>query len=108
MKFLSTDPSVWDDTKVLEGKVSDYIAIARRSGDTWYIGAMTDWDARTLELSLDFLGTGDYNMQVWKDGINADKHASDFAQEELQVTNNSNVKVEMAPGGGWVAIIEKK
>ena len=47
-------------------------------------------------------------MQVWKDGINSDKHASDFAQEELQVSNNSKVKVEMASGGGWVAIIEKK
>lgn len=108
MEFLSVVPSVWDDTKVLEGKVSDFIAIARRSGDSWYVGAMTDWDARTLELSFDFLGEGNYTMRVWKDGINADKHASDFAQEEMQVSASSKVKVEMAPGGGWVAIIEKK
>uniref|UniRef100_UPI003216AC7B glycoside hydrolase family 97 protein n=1 Tax=uncultured Draconibacterium sp. TaxID=1573823 RepID=UPI003216AC7B len=108
MEFLSVVPSVWDDTKVLKAKVSDYIAVARRSGDTWYVGAMTDWDPRELELSLAFLGDGNYTMKVWKDGINADKHASDFAQEELTVTSSSNVKVKMAPGGGWVAIITKK
>lgn len=108
MEFLSVVPSVWDDTKVLEAKVSDYIAIARRSGNTWYVGAMTDWDARTLELNLDFLGEGNFTMKVWKDGINASKHAADFAQEELQVTKNSKIKVEMASGGGWVAIIEKE
>ena len=108
MEFLSAVPSVWDDTKVLEGKVGDYIAIARRSGETWYVGAMTDWDSRTLELNLDFLGSGNYKMQVWKDGINADKHATDFAQEELQVNSSSKIKVEMAAGGGWVAIITKE
>lgn len=108
MEFLSAVPSVWDDTKVLEAKVSDYIAVARRSGDTWYVGAMTDWDARTLDLNLNFLPSGNYKMQVWKDGVNADKHAADFKKEVLKVTNNSNVKVEMAPGGGWVAIITKE
>lgn len=108
MEFLSIVPSVWDDTKVLAGKVSDYVAIARRSGNTWYVGAMTDWDARTLDLNLDFLSEGKYTMKVWKDGINADKHAADFAQEKIEVSNSSQVKVKMAPGGGWVAIIEKK
>ncbi len=108
MEFLSAVPSVWDDTKILAAKVSDYVAIARRSGDTWYVGAMTDWDARTLELNLDFLDSGNYKMQIWKDGINADKHASDFAQEELQVNSSSKIKVKMAPGGGWAAIITKE
>lgn len=108
MEFLSVVPSVWDDTKVLEAKVSDYIAVAHRSGDSWYVGAMTDWDPRTLELKLDFLGEGTYTMKVWKDGVNATKHAADFAQETVEVTSGSAVKVNMAPGGGWVAIIEKK
>ncbi len=108
MEFLSVVPSVWDDTKVLEAKVSDYIAVARRSGDGWYVGAMTDWDPRTLGLKLDFLGEGTYTMKVWKDGVNATKHAADFAQETVEVTSGSTVKVNMAPGGGWVAVIEKK
>ncbi len=108
MEFLSVVPSVWDDTKVLDAKVSDYIAVARRSGDTWYVGAMTDWDARTLDLKLDFLGDGNYTMKVWKDGINADKHAADFAQSELNVSSSSTVQIKLAPGGGWAAIITKK
>jgi alpha-glucosidase len=69
---------------------------------------MTDWDARSLELNLDFLGGGNYTMKIWKDGINADRIASDFAQEELSITSSSKIKVEMAPGGGWVAIISRK
>lgn len=107
MEFLSAVPTVWDETKVLEAKVSNYIAVARRSGDTWYVGAMTDWDPREMQLKLDFLGDGTYTMKVWKDGVNAAKHAADFAQETLDVTANSTVNVKMAPGGGWVAIIEK-
>lgn len=108
MEFLSVVPTVWDDTKVLDAKVSDYVAVARRSGDTWYVGAMTDWTPRTLDLNLDFLGDGNYTMKVWKDGVNASKHAADFAQETKDVNANSSVKVNMAPGGGWVAIISKK
>ena len=107
MEFLSNVPSVWDDTRVIDAKVSDYIAIARRSGDTWYIGAMTDWDARALEINLKFLEQGNYKMKIWKDGINADRNASDFAVEEMEITSASKVKIEMAPGGGWVAVIEK-
>ncbi len=108
MEFLSVVPSVWDDTKVLDAKVSDYIAVARKSGDTWYVGAMTDWTPRTLDLKLDFLEEGNYTMKIWKDGVNAAKHAADFAQETKTVSAGSTVKVDMAPGGGWVAIVEKK
>jgi len=69
---------------------------------------MTDWDARTLELDLNFLPEGNYKMKIWKDGINADKHAADFAMEEMVVTSTSTVKAKMASGGGWVAIITKE
>lgn len=108
MEFLEAVPSVWDDTKVLDAKVSDYILLARQSGDKWFVGAMTDWDPRSLQLDLSFLGDGNYTMQVWKDGVNAAKHAADFKQEEMTVTNSSKIKIDMAPGGGWVAIITKK
>ncbi|NQU87235.1 MAG: glycoside hydrolase family 97 protein [Mariniphaga sp.] len=107
MEFLSPVPSVWDDTKVLAAKVSDYIAVARRSGNTWYVGAMTDWDARSLDLDLSFLEEGNYSMRIWKDGVNADKHAGDFAQEKLTVNSSSKIKVDLAAGGGWAAIISK-
>lgn len=107
MEFLEAVPSVWDDTKVLDAKVSDYILVARRSGDTWFVGAMTDWSPRELELDLSFLPEGNYSMKVWKDGVNAAKHAADFALDEMEVTKNSKINIEMAPGGGWVGIISK-
>ena len=96
MEFLSAVPSVWDDTKVLDAKVSDYILVARKSGEKWFVGAMTDWDPRSLNLNLNFLPQGNYKMTVWKDGINADKHAADYKMEEYKVTNTSSVKIEMA------------
>ena len=105
MEFLSVVPSVWDDTKVLKAKVGDYIAIARKSGDEWYIGAMTDWDARELSIELSFLGEGKYKMISYKDGVNADRFARDYKKEIIEVTSSSELKVEMAPGGGWVARI---
>lgn len=108
MEFLRQVPSVWDDTKVLDAKVSDYILVARRSGEKWFVGAMTDWDARTLDLNLKFLPQGNYKMTVWRDGVNAAKHAADYKKEEFKVTNTSNVKIEMAPGGGWAAVLEKE
>lgn len=107
MEFLAAVPSTWDDTKVLAGVVSDYIAVARRSGNKWFVGAMTDWEKRTLKLDLSFLGEGNYTMKIWKDGKNAHRHAADFAQETIKVTSASEVEAKLAPGGGWVAIIEK-
>lgn len=107
MEFLEAVPTVWDDTRVLDAKVSDYILVARRSGSRWFVGAMTDWDARNLDLDLSFLGDGNYSMQIWKDGVNADKHAADFKKEEIEVTNASKIQIRLAPGGGWVAIIDK-
>jgi alpha-glucosidase len=105
MEFLKEVPTVWDETHVQEAKVGDYILMARRLGNTWYVGAMTDWSPRTLELDLSFLGSGNYKAQIWKDGVNADKHAADFKQEEMSVSNSSKIKIKMAPGGGWAAII---
>ncbi len=107
MEYLKEVPTVWDETRVLDGKVGDYILIARRSGDTWYVGAMTDWSPRELELNLNFLEPGNHSVQIWKDGVNAHRHASDFKNEKLQVTGSSKIKVQMAPGGGWAAIFRK-
>ena len=69
--FMASVPTVWDETVALTGSVGEYIAIARRSGDTWYIGAMTDWTPRELELDLSFIGNGNYDVESFADGINA-------------------------------------
>ncbi len=100
--FYSRIPAVWDETVVLQGKISDYILIARRSGNDWWVGAMTDWTPRSLELDLSFLGNGNFEAEIYKDGINANVYAADYATEKKQVSGTDKITVNMAPGGGWV------
>ena len=106
--FISAVPTVWDETVPLDGKVSEYVAMARRKGDRWYVGVMTDWNERTLELDLGFLPEGDYTMTVYRDGVNAHRIASDYKREVLDVPASRKVTVRMAPGGGWAAELKKK
>ncbi|MDZ7738322.1 MAG: glycoside hydrolase family 97 catalytic domain-containing protein [Bacteroidales bacterium] len=106
--FITGVPVVWDETRVLEAKTGDYLVIARRSGEDWFVGAMTDWTARDFELDLSFLGDGDYDAVIFSDGINADRHAQDYSRTEREVSKDSDLKISMAPGGGWVARITKK
>lgn len=106
-EFISKIPSVWDETIVLQAQVSDYVVVARRNGDVWYVGAMTDWTPRDLEIDLSFLPEGTYKMEIMKDGVNADMYAEDYKRETTSVTKGSKVKISMAKGGGWAAIISK-
>jgi alpha-glucosidase len=103
--FLSQVPCVWDETRVLEACVADYILITRRSGSIWYLAAMTDWTPREFSIHLDFLKGGDYEAEIFKDGINADRVGNDYKKHVVQVTHKDTLKIKMAPGGGWVARI---
>ncbi|HEX9733613.1 MAG TPA: glycoside hydrolase family 97 C-terminal domain-containing protein [Thermoanaerobaculia bacterium] len=78
------------------------------SGEEWYVGAMTDWDPRTLKVDFGFLPAGGYLMEVWRDGPNAHRYASDFARETRSVTRADRIRIELAPGGGWVARLTKE
>lgn len=104
-EYIAEIPVVWDETVALDGKVGEYVAIARRSGDTWYVGAMTDWSAREMQLDLSFLPEGKYMMEIYKDGINADRAARDYKKEILPLPDVRKVDVRMAPGGGFAAKI---
>jgi len=106
--FLVKIPVVWDDLKVLDAKTGDYLLLARRSGNDWFVGGMTDWTGRKLELDLSFLPAGDYSMEIFRDGINADKYAQDYKHLKINVKSGDKMNVEMAPGGGWVAKISSK
>jgi alpha-glucosidase len=106
MKFLADVPTVWDKTIVLDAKVSDYLVIARQKDNNWYIGAMTDWDARELNLDFSFLPEGvKYKMTLYTDGVNADRDGNDFKSEEIEVDNNYKFLLKMAPGGGMAAML---
>ncbi len=105
LEFLSKVPTVWDETHVLDARVGDYILMARKLGDEWYVGAMTDWTEREFSVKLDFLADGEYEAEIYKDGLNAHRYGNDYNKEIVPVTNQSEIAIDLAPGGGWVARI---
>ena len=107
-RFIAKVPTVWEETVALNGEVAKYIALARRSGNDWYVGALTNWDARELTLDLSFLDEGDYQIELFRDGINADRAACDYKKEIQSVPANRKLTVKMAPGGGYAARITKR
>jgi alpha-glucosidase len=105
--FITKVPTTFDETVALDGKVAEYVALARRKGDNWYVGAMSNWIARDLTLDFSFIGDGDYQATVFKDGINADRDATDYKKEVIKISKASKLNIHLAPGGGWAARIEK-
>ncbi|WP_047444997.1 glycoside hydrolase family 97 protein [Alistipes sp. ZOR0009] len=106
MDFLSKVPTVWDQTIGIDGKVGDFIIMARRSGSQWYIGGMTDWTSRDATIKLDFLPEGEHTLTLWQDGPNADKAAVDCITKKITVSKGQTITIPMAKGGGFVGIIE--
>jgi alpha-glucosidase len=105
LEFLRAVPSTWDDTVPLDGRIAEYVAVARRNGKDWYVGAMSNWDARDLEIDFSFLPAGSFTMDAYQDGVNADRMASDYRKTTSTVTKETKLKVHLAPGGGWAARI---
>jgi alpha-glucosidase len=103
MEFLAAVPTVWDETRVLDAKIADYVVVARRSGKEWYVGAMSDWTPRELDVDFSFLPEGTFRMQSYEDGVNADRMAGDYKMTKGQVTKSTKLKIKLAPGGGWAA-----
>lgn len=106
--FIVRVPVVWDDIKVLDAKTGDFLLLARRSGNEWFVGGLTDWSPRQLDLDLSFLPAGEYEMDIFQDGVNADKHAQDYKHLKKSVKSGDKLNVTLAPGGGWVARISPK
>lgn len=102
-RFIADVPTVWDETVALDGAVAEYIAIARRSADIWYVGALTGWQQREVEIDLSFLPEGEYRVEIYQDGANADRFASDYIKTEATLASDRKLKAVMASGGGWVA-----
>jgi alpha-glucosidase len=105
--FITRVPTTFDETVPLDGKVGEYVALARKKGDTWYVGAMTNWDARNLTLDFSFLGDGVYQATVFKDGVNADRDATDYKREMMRISAGDKLNIQLAPGGGWAARLER-
>jgi len=103
--FISRIPTIWEDTKAITAKIGEQLVIARKNGKNWYLAGLTDWNARNIEVKLDFLEASKYKMEIFKDGVNADVYASDFKTEEVMVSKDELINITMAKGGGWAAIL---
>ena len=107
LKFIAGVPTVWDETVALEGKAGEYVAEARRKGDVWYVGAITDWNARELTLDLSCIKDASI-VEIFCDGVNADRAARDYKHLWLDFPSDGKINVKMAPGGGWAAVFRKE
>ena len=105
MEFLKPVPTVWDETRVLAAQFGDYVLVARRSSQEWYIGAMTDWTSRTLDIDFSFLPAGRFQMAAFEDGPNADKMGHDYKAAVTNIDRSKKLTIKLASGGGWAARI---
>lgn len=106
--FIAQIPTVWDETRVLEGKMGEYIVTARRKGDVWYVGGITDWNIRELTIDLSFLPEGEYQLEQFCDGVNAHRKGTDYRRQLGELASDRKIQIKMYPGGGYAAKIQKK
>ena len=104
-EFIAQVPTVWDETRILDGRVGEFIVSAKRKGDAWYIGAITDWNARTVELDLKALGITSGTVTMFIDGPNAHKKGVDYQKKTVTVPADGKLKVDLAPGGGTAIVV---
>ena len=105
--FIAQVPTTFDETIALDGKLGEYTVIARRKGTTWYLAALTDWTPRDLTLNLSFLSEGQYHADIFADGVNALKDATDYQHLRQIVTATDRLNIHLSSGGGWTAILKK-
>ncbi|MGN6639387.1 MAG: glycoside hydrolase family 97 protein [Mucilaginibacter sp.] len=101
--FIDAVPTTFDETVALDGKIGEFVTIARRKGTTWFVGSMSNWTPRETTIDLSFLGSGNYKAIIFQDGINADRDATDYVRKEINVTSKDKITVQLASGGGWAA-----
>jgi alpha-glucosidase len=102
IQFLSAIPTTWDETKVLSASIGEYLVTARRTGNTWYIGAITDGQKRSLDVSCSFLKNGNYQAEIFADGDNSDRIGTDYKIEKKSLSQASMLHLSLNGGGGAV------
>ena len=103
-KFIASVPTTWDETIVLGGKVGEYVVVARKKGYKWYIGAITNWEERDMEVDITALKSGAKSGKIFRDGPNANRVGKDYVTEQLQIWGNT-IKFHLAKGGGAVVVL---
>ena len=108
LRFIADVPTTWDETVAVDGKVAQYVVTARRKGEFWYMGALTDWTARDMTFDVSFLGEGDWVAEIFRDGANADKAARDYKRVVVELGSARTLDAHLAPGGGFAVKFSKK
>jgi alpha-glucosidase len=99
--FIQHCPASWDETRVLNGAPGEFVTVVRRKGQDWYLGSMTDWNARELDIALTFLGPGRYRAEIYEDAEDADRFPKNVRITKHNVTTATHLKPKLAPGGGY-------
>ena len=106
-EVLQHIPVTWDETHVANAKVDEFVSIARRKNNDWYIGSISNNKKRTVEINLSFLPKGNYTATIYSDAPDADLNADHLIKEIKTVDNSMTVKITLAAGGGNVMILHK-
>jgi len=101
IEFLKIVPATWDETHFIDGRIGEYIILARRKGKEWYIGGMTNWTAREVSFSPDFMKKGRYTAEFYVDGKMADKNPKEMQISTSKVSTTDKITLKMASGGGF-------
>ena len=107
MKLLGSIPTTWDETKILDGKIGEYVVTARKKGTGWFIAALNNSVARDITVKLDFLEDGNFKATICKDGVNAHNYGADYELTEKNFNKNYSPEIHLAPGGGFLLKLEK-
>lgn len=102
--FISRVPTVWDETRVFQASVGETLVLARRRGNRWYLGGMTNETGRKFTIPLSFLEEGPYAAEIIEDGMNADRYGGDYRKTDRTVSRSDSVTMSLAPGGGWAGV----
>ena len=102
-KFISSFPTVWDETAGVAGGINKFAAVARRKGGEWYLGAITGWDGLETELPTSFLGKGEWQVEAFEDAADAGENAEHYVRRVYTLKAGEPLKVKLAPGGGFAA-----
>jgi alpha-glucosidase len=100
-EFIKAAPATWDETRVLNGRPGEFVTIARRHSEEWFLGSITNWNPRELDLPLSFLGSGTFTAEIYADAAAADQHPKNVRIDKVSVDRNSHLTAKLAPGGGY-------
>ncbi len=106
-RFITSVPTVWDETIVLDGEIGEYYVVAKRKADKWFVAGVTNENARNITIDFSFLNDGKiYKLSLFKDGVNSDKYAIDYKKLITDVKKGQNISIQMNKDGGFASVLE--